>query len=150
MPSGDFEGSLDVKRSPAECWGVLTDVNRVAKWVTVVGEVAELEHLKAYTAVLEDHFGPFNLKADLAIKVNDLEEGTSIAFNAKGQDRQVATTIIVDAHLSLAPSEMGTEILVKGTWKVIGTVAAMGSGTIRKKADTIMDEFFTAARAELG
>lgn len=150
MPSGDFEGSLDVKHSPEECWGVLTDVNRVAKWVTVVGEVAEIERLQSYSAVLEDQFGPFKLKADLDIQVTDLDEGKSIAFKAKGQDRQVSTTIIVDADLSLKPTEAGTEILVKGKWNVIGTVATMGSGTIRKKADTIMEEFFTAARQELG
>lgn len=150
MPSGDFAGSLDVKHSPADCWSVLTDVNRVAKWVTVVGDVSELEHLQAYSAVLEDQFGPFKLKADLDIQVTDLNEGTSITFKAKGQDRQVSTTIIVDANLSLQPTDTGTEILVEGKWNVIGTVATMGSGTIRKKADAIMDEFFTAARQELG
>ena len=124
-------------------------MNRVAKWVTVVGEVSELEHLRAYSAVLEDQFGPFKLKADLDIQVTDLDEGKSIAFKAKGQDRQVSTTIIVDANLSLQPTGTGTEISVKGKWNVIGTVATMGSGTIRKKADMIMDEFFTAAREEL-
>lgn len=149
MPSGDFEGSLVVGHSPEECWGVLTDVKRVATWVTVVGEVTELEHLDSYTAVLEDQFGPFKLKADLDVEVIDLDEGASISFKAKGQDRQVATTIIVDASLSLSPGGDKTEILVKGRWNVIGTVATMGSGTIRKKADAIMKEFFSAAEAEL-
>lgn len=149
MPSGDFEGSLSVEDSPADCWGVLTDVHRVAKWVSVVGEVTEVEHLKSYAAVLEDQFGPFKLKADLDIQVTALDEGSSISFKAKGQDRQVATTIMVDASLSLQPSDGGTQIVVQGRWNVIGTVATMGSGTIRKKADTIMDEFFSAAEEEL-
>ncbi|HUF96361.1 MAG TPA: SRPBCC domain-containing protein [Acidimicrobiia bacterium] len=149
MPSGDFEGSLSVEHSPADCWGVLTDVHRVSKWVSVVGEVTEVEHLKGYAAVLEDQFGPFKLKADLDIQVTDLDEGNSISFKAKGKDRQVATTIIVDATLSLQPSDRGTQIMVRGRWNVIGTVATMGSGTIRKKADSIMDEFFSAAREEL-
>jgi carbon monoxide dehydrogenase subunit G len=39
--------------------------------------------------------------------------------------------------------------MVQGRWNVIGTVATMGSGTIRKKADSIMDEFFSAAGEEL-
>ncbi len=128
---------------------MLTDVGTVAGWVTVVGEVSETEHLKTYGAVLEDQFGPFKLKADLDIEVTDLDAGTSIAFRAKGQDRQVATSIIVDATLSLGPSGSGTAIHVKGRWNVIGTVATMGSGTIRKKADHIMEEFFAAAEAEL-
>lgn len=149
MPSADFERSLEVGRSPAECWGVLTDVQRVANWVTVVGEVQESEHLKAYGAVLEDQFGPFKLRADLDIQVTDLDEGTSIAFRAKGEDRAVSTSIVVDGSLSLEPAAAGTTIHVKGRWNVIGTVATMGSGTIRKKADAIMEEFFVAAEAEL-
>ena len=148
MPSADFERSLEVSQSAAECWDVLTDVERIASWVSVVGEVKELEHLESYTAVLVDQFGPFKLKADLDIKVTELDEGTSIAFRAKGEDRQVSTSIIVDGSLALEPGSAGTTIHVKGRWNVIGTVATMGSGTIRKKADTIMEEFFTAAEAE--
>ncbi len=149
MPSAEFERSLGVSRSPADCWGVLTDVQRVADWVTVVGEVRELEHLESYEALLEDQFGPFKLRADLDIRVTDLAEGTSIGFRAKGEDRAVSTSIIVDGTLSLEPTANGTTIHVKGKWNVIGTVATMGSGTIRKKADAIMEEFFTAAGAEL-
>jgi carbon monoxide dehydrogenase subunit G len=149
MPSAEFERSLTVGRSPAECWGVLTDVGAVAGWVTVVGEVHELAHLDRYQAVLADQFGPFKLKADLDITVTDLDEGASISFRAKGEDRAVSTSIVVDGTLSLRPEDAGTTIHVKGRWNVIGTVATMGSGTIRKKADTIMEEFFTAASAEL-
>ena len=148
MPSAEFEQFLDVAQSPAECWEVLTNVEQIAGWVSVVGEVGELEHLKSYTAVLVDQFGPFKLKADLDIQVTDLEEGTSIAFRAKGEDRQVSTSIIVDGSLALAETDSGTTIHVQGKWNVIGTVATMGAGTIRKKADYIMDEFFTAAKAE--
>ena len=148
MPSAEFKRSLKVSQTPAECWGVLTDVEKIAGWVSVVGEVNELEHLTTYSAVLVDQFGPFKLKADLDITVTELDEGTSIAFRAKGEDRQVSTSIIVDGSLALEPWDAGTTIHVQGRWNVIGTVATMGSGTIRKKADHIMEEFFTAAEAE--
>ena len=149
MPSAEFEKSLAVSRSAEDCWKVLTDVKQIAGWVSVVGEVEEHRHLESYTAVLVDQFGPFKLKADLDILVTDLDEGRSIAFRAKGEDRQVSTSIIVDGNLALEASGEGTTINVKGKWNVIGTVATMGSGTIRKKAETIMDEFFAAAEAEL-
>ena len=67
MPSADFERSLTVGRSPVECWGVLTDVGLVANWVTVVGEVSEIEHLQTYQAVLADQFGPFRLKEEMRV-----------------------------------------------------------------------------------
>lgn len=129
---------------------MLTDVERVARWVSVVGEVRELEHLQSYEALLHDEFGPFKLSADLKIAVTDVDEGRSIRFTANGIDRHVSTNIAVDARLSLVPGDGETDIEVEGRWTVLGTVATMGSGTIRKKADTIMEEFLTAAAKELG
>lgn len=149
MPSADFTRSLQVSRAADECWGVLTDVSQVAGWVSVVGEVRELEHLSSYEVVLHDEFGPFKLNADLAVQVTDVDEGSSIRFVARGTDRQVSTNISVDARLSLVPAETGTSIEVDGRWTVLGTVATMGAGTIRKKADAIVEEFFAAASATL-
>lgn len=150
MPSADFERSLAVAQCPADCWDVLIDVERVGGWVTVVGEIREVDHLANYETVLEDQFGPFKLKADLDVAVTDLDEGTSISFRAKGEDRQVSASIVVNASLLLEPSGSGTTIHVKGRWSVLGTVATMGSGTIRKKAEAIIEEFFTAASVALG
>lgn len=149
MPSADFARSLEVSASSDECWKVLTDVGRVAGWVSLVDDVKEIARLDRYTAVLEDSFGPFKLKADVDIEVTDLAEGKRIAFKARGKDRQVSTSINVDGSLELEPAAGGTTINVAGRWNVIGTVATMGAGTIRQKADKIMEEFFESAAAEL-
>jgi carbon monoxide dehydrogenase subunit G len=122
----------------------------VAEWVTVVGDVEEIERLSSYQAVLSDSFGPFNLNADVAVEVIELDEGRSIRFKGAGKDRSVGTSISVDARMALEPDGSGTLIDVAGSWNVIGTVATMGGGTIRKKADAIVDEFFETAEAELG
>lgn len=150
MPSASFERTLDVTSSPEECWKVLTDVAQVAGWVTVVGEVHEVEHLESYKAVLTDRFGPFELNADVEVKVVDLEEGRRIRFKAIGSDRHVGTTITVDAEMALLTDGPNTKIAVSGTYGVLGAVATMGAGTIRKKADTIVEEFFSAAGRVLG
>jgi carbon monoxide dehydrogenase subunit G len=41
-------------------------------------------------------------------------------------------------------------IVVDGVYEVTGKVASMGSGTINKKAQKILDEFFGAASEDLG
>ncbi len=125
-------------------------MHRVAGWVTVVGEVEEVSELEEYKAVLTDSFGPFNLHADVKVDVLDVEEGRSIHFKGSGKDRQVNTSISVDARLDLAEEGEGTVIHAHGSWNVLGTVATMGTGTIRSKADKIVEEFFSAAEAELG
>ncbi|GMQ85292.1 MAG: hypothetical protein BMS9Abin07_0858 [Acidimicrobiia bacterium] len=149
MPSNTFDRSLRVGRSAEDCWQVLTDVQRVAGWVSVVSNVDEIEPLSTYSAVLTDSFGPFSLNADIGVEVLDVEQDRSIHFKGSGKDRQVRTSITLEAWMELEPEESGTTIHVHGKWNVLGTVATMGGGTISKKADNIVDEFFVAAKAEL-
>ncbi len=149
MPSAAFSRDIEVTASPDECWPVLIDVDKIASWVTIVGDVEEVEPLAHYRTVLLDRFGPFKLKADVDVRVTELEEASMVRFRASGIDRQVNSTIDVEAELRLEPQEGGTRITVSGHYSVIGTVATMGAGTIEKKADTILEEFFGAAAAEL-
>lgn len=149
MPSDRFDHSIRVERPARECWEVLTDVNRVAGWVAVVSDVAEVAPMQRYDAVLTDSFGPFNLHADVSIEVVDIDEGRSIHFKGSGKDRQVNTSITVDATLDLSEEDGGTVVHAYGSWHVLGTVATMGGGTIRKKADKIVHEFFAAAESAL-
>lgn len=149
MPSGQLSRKLDVAVSPSECWSVLTDVHRVAGWVSIAHEVEEVERLESYSVVLRDKFGPFRLNADMDVEVTDVETEKRIRFRGTGTDRSVGTTISVDASMELTPTDEGTSIQVEGSYQVVGTVASMGSSTIKKKADTIVEEFFEAVGREL-
>lgn len=150
MARESFERTLDVAASPEHTWTTITDVDRVASWVSVVGSVETLEDLARYTAVLADRLGPFALKADLDVAVTDLDMGRSISFRAEGEDRQVASRIQVEATMDLTPSDRGgTAVSVAGHYEIGGRVAALGASTVRSKAAKILDEFFGAAEREL-
>lgn len=135
---------------PSQTWEVFTNVSRVASWVSVVGDVDELEHLSRYRASLEDRLGPFRLTADLDVEVTDLEEGSLIRFVADGEDNQVASRIVVRAEVRLSAQNDGTDVEVEGEYEVTGRVATLGSSMIRNKGDKILAEFFTAAEEALG
>ena len=149
MASQDFTQTFSVGRSAAECWAVLTDVSRVATWVSVVGSVTEHERLSRYSTLLEDRMGPFRLRADLDVTVPSHVEHASIVVRADGEDRQVGSRITVDATLALHPQETGCLVDIAGRYEVTGRVATMGAATIRKKADTILAEFMEAAQRDL-
>lgn len=149
MPSGQLSRKMEVAGSPSDCWSVLTDVRRVAGWVAIAHDVTEIEHLNSYRVVLQDKFGPFKLHADMDVEVTDVDTGKKIHFRGSGTDRSVGTTISVDAAMELTPTSGGTSIQVEGSYQVVGTVASMGTSTIKKKADTIVEEFFAAAEKEL-
>ncbi|MDT4894282.1 MAG: uncharacterized protein QOE97_3317 [Pseudonocardiales bacterium] len=150
MPSVTFNRDIAVSAAPEECWGVLTDVLKLVDWVTILDAATEITHLEKYTAVLMDRMGPFKLRADLDITVSEVEQGQHIRVHAEGEDRQVASRIVVDAVLILSSVGDATVIAVDGMYEVSGRVATMGAGMIRQKATKILDEFFGRIEAELG
>ena len=150
MPAIQFDRSQVVAADQGTCWTVYTDVPKLVTWVSVLDDANEIAHLDSYTAVLADRLGPFKLKADLAIKVSDVVPGEHIRVQAEGEDRQVASRIKIDAVLSLAPQASGTLVRATGSYEVVGKVATMGSSMIVKKANKILDEFFSRSAEELG
>lgn len=149
MPTAEFTRDLQVPASLERCWEVLTDVQHIAGWISIVGQVKELEPLRSYTAVLEDQLGPFRLRADLDVEVAELNDHAFIRVRAQGEDRQVASRISLEVSLALETRNGGTRIVVQGGYEVTGKVATMGASMIRVKAQRILDDFFTAATDEL-
>ncbi len=149
MVAENFSETFTVGRPSDECWEALTDVSRIAGWVSVVGDVIEQEHLSRYTAVLEDRLGPFRMKADLDVVVTAFDLHDSISIRADGEDRQIGSRITVDATLRLEPSDPGCVVKIDGRYEVTGRVATMGSSTIRQKAQKMLGEFTQAARRDL-
>lgn len=151
MASEQFSRELTVTADVDRTWAVLTDIERLASWVSIVHDVVELSRLEKYTAVLQDKVGPFKLRADLSITARVVHDGRDIELEASGRDRSVDSRIAVSASLQL--HELGdgrTEIRTAGRYQVTGRVASMGSGVIRKKADRILEDFYSNAARELG
>lgn len=149
MPTVDFARTLSVGSSQEEVWAVVTDVDRVAGWVSVLGAVEELQPLSAYRATLTDRLGPFRLSADLEIDVVEAVMNESIRFVADGEDRQVSSRIQIEALLALSSEGDRTNVNVEGRYEVTGRVATLGASMIKAKGDKILDEFFQAATREL-
>lgn len=150
MPTSPFSRSMAVAADRHECWSTLTDVPRLVGWVDVVEDARELSPLETYTAVLLDRLGPFKLRADLDIRLTDVEVGRHIRVTAEGEDRQVRSRLSVAATLDIEEVDGGgSRVVVEGTYEVTGRVASMGSGTIRKKAERILDDFFSEVASTL-
>lgn len=149
MPTAPFERELAVPASIDDAWSTLTDVHQFVSWVSVLHEVEIIEELARYRAVLSDRLGPFKLKADLDIVVDEVQEREFISVRASGEDRQVASRITVAAVLRLAERDGTTMVSVSGNYEVAGRVATLGASTINKKADKILEEFFGKAQEAL-
>jgi carbon monoxide dehydrogenase subunit G len=132
----------------AQVWSALLDFQRVASWLSIVGEVREVEPGRRYGAVLEDRVGPFALRADLAVSVTADEP--RLRVEASGEDRQVASRITAVVDLSLADEDGGTRVSIGGGYDITGRIATLGAGAIRKKGDHVLDEFVERLTTALG
>jgi len=150
MPRSDFHRDLSVTSDPQKVWDTITDVPQLVSWVSIVEDVNELAPLEKYTAVLMDRLGPFKLRADLDVTVSDVKAPESLKVHAEGEDRQVGSRLVIDATLTVRGTDSGSTITADGAYEVSGKVASMGPGTINKKAEKIMEQFFKAAGSALG
>lgn len=150
MPAASFSRELEVTSSAQSCWATLTDFPTLVSWVSVLDSGREIEPLARYEAVLIDRMGPFKMRADLDIRLSDIDPLKRVHLRAGGEDRQVGSRITVDAALCLSAADRGTTVSVSGSYEVAGRVATLGAGTIRKKADKILEEFFASMKTALG
>lgn len=130
-------------------WRTVSDITTVLSWISIVGAAEEVEPDRRYRAVLQDRLGPFRLRADLDITIDERVEGSRIRARADGQDRQIGSRLIIDVTLALADGDGAVAVDVGGSYEVTGRPATLGAGSIRRKAATILSEFFTNAERSL-
>lgn len=146
----EFDRTIEVSTAPTDVWNRILEIDCIAGWVPIIGDVEEIERLVEYEAVLSDALGPFSMAADLEITVLEHAEPNHIRFKADGEDRQVGSRILVDATLDLAPTNAGSELRFHGSYEVSGRAATLGASMIRTKASAMIDKFEAGARTEFG
>jgi carbon monoxide dehydrogenase subunit G len=147
----DFQETVRLDAPRAQVWGTVSDIPAVLGWISIVESVREVEPGRRYSAVLQDRLGPFKLRADLDIAVDERDEQRLIRAHGAGEDRQIGSRLIIDVTMALAESDAGTSVDVAGSYEVTGRPATLGAGSIRKKAGKVLSEFFgSAERAMAG
>ena len=131
-------------------WATLLDFPRVARWLSVVRDLKEVEPMRRYTTVLEDRVGPFAMRADLAIDIAADSGARRLRVSGSGEDRQVASRISAALDLAVVEAEGGSDIVVNGRYEITGKIATLGAGAIRKKGDKVLEDFFANVTRELG
>jgi carbon monoxide dehydrogenase subunit G len=145
----EFEETVRLAAGREAVWATVSDIPSVLSWISIVGAAEEVGPDR-YRALLEDRLGPFKLRADLDIAVQEREEGRLVRARGEGEDRQIGSRLIIEVMLALSEQDGATSVDVRGSYEVTGRPAALGAGSIRKKAGRILDEFFRSAERALG
>jgi uncharacterized protein len=145
----DFHEVVRLPSDREAVWRTVSDIPAVLSWISIVGAAEEIEPERRYRAVLEDRLGPFKLRADLDIHVEQREEGKLVRARGAGEDRQIGSRLVIEVLLALGADGGGTVVDVSGAYEVSGRPATLGAGSIRKKASRVLAEFFSSAEAAL-
>src|SRR5258708_12165755 len=100
----EFNKPIALSATPAAVWDALLDVRRVASWLSIVGDVRDVEPPRRFAALLEDRLGPFAMRADLDVTVESSPDHR-MRVAAPGEDRQVASRISATVDPPLHPPD---------------------------------------------
>lgn len=149
MADYEFDRTTNLPAAPETIWQRITDIPLLVGWISVLHDAREVDRLKRYAAVIEDKVGMFRLRADLDIRVTDVEEQRRITLQAEGRDRQVGSRISIAATVQLDPALDGTRLRVSGRYGITGNAATLGASAVKRKGTKVLDEFFGSLTAEL-
>jgi carbon monoxide dehydrogenase subunit G len=145
----EFQETVRLAAGRDVVWSAVGDIPSVLSWISIVDSVEEIDPDRRYGAVLQDRLGPFKLRADLDITVDERDEGRLVRARAAGEDRQIGSRLVIGVTMALAEEDGGTTVDVSGSYEVTGRPATLGAGSIRKKAGRILEEFFASAERSL-
>jgi carbon monoxide dehydrogenase subunit G len=146
----EFSESVSLAADRERVWEIVSDIPTVLSWISIVGTAEEVEPGARYRAVLEDRLGPFRLRADLDIAVQERVERELVRARGEGEDRQIGSRLIIEVAMALSERDGTTTVDVSGAYEVTGRPATLGAGSIRKKASKVLAEFFASAQRALG
>lgn len=139
---------IPVAREPL--WDFLMDVPKVAKSLPGVETVTQLDDT-TYEGILKVRVGPIglNLAGKITVEERDKEKWRA-AIKAEAADRRAAGA--VKGRTSMELKEVGpkeTELIVETDVNILGKIGEFGQPIIRKKADTMLQEFVGNIKKQL-
>jgi carbon monoxide dehydrogenase subunit G len=93
--------------------------------------------------------GPFKVEFPTTIQVLERDELNHIKAQATGADNKIGSRMKVDLDVHLRDQNGGTILGFVASVDILGKLAALGHGIIKRKADQVLDDFGKAVKQRL-
>jgi carbon monoxide dehydrogenase subunit G len=93
--------------------------------------------------------GPFRVEFPTTIEVLETEKLTRIKAQAAGTDNKISSRMKVELEVNLKGEGESTSLSFVAGVDIVGKLAALGHGIIKRKADQALDEFAQAVKQRL-
>ena len=144
-----FEKEVEILAPREKVWNFIWDVNRFIACVPGCKEAKTIEEGKKYSATMIEKVGPFKVEFPTSIEVIERQELTHIKAQASGADNKIGSRMKLDLDVNLREQDGKTIVNFVAGVDILGKLAALGHGIIKRKADQVLDEFAQAVKKKL-
>ena len=144
-----FEKSVEIQVAKEKVWNFIWDVDRFIACVPGCKDAKTIEIGKRYTATMVEKVGPFKVEFPTTIEVLESQELSHIKAQASGADNKIGSRMKIDLDVRLQGEGENTTLSFTAGVDILGKLAALGHGIIKRKADQVLDEFAQAVKKQL-
>lgn len=144
-----FEKQVEIMVPREQVWKFIWDVDRFIACVPGCKDAKTIEEGKRYSATLVERVGPFKVEFPTTIEVLEREELTRIKAQASGADNKIGSRMKIDLDVNLREQGGNTIVSFTAGVDILGKLAALGHGIIKRKADQVLDEFAQSVKKQL-
>jgi carbon monoxide dehydrogenase subunit G len=144
-----FQKEVEIAASREKVWQFIWDVDRFIACVPGCKDAKTIEEGKRYAATMVEKVGPFKVEFPTTIEVIEREELSRIKARASGADDKIGSRMKVDLDVNLRGQDNKTILAFVAGVDILGKLAALGHGIIKRKADQVLEEFAQAVKVKL-
>jgi uncharacterized protein len=144
-----FEKKVEIRATRGKVWNFIWDVDQFIGCVPGCKEARTVEEGKRYSATMVEKVGPFKVEFPTTIEVLEREELSRIKAQASGADNKIGSRMKLDLEVKLREENDKTVLQFVASVDILGKLAALGHGIIKRKADQVLDEFAQAVKKRL-
>ena len=144
-----FDKEVEISVPREKVWKFIWDVDRFIACVPSCKEAKTLEEGKLYSATMVEKVGPFKVEFPTTIEVLEKEEFKHIKAQASGADNKIGSRMKIELDVNLRERDNKTLLGFVANVDILGKLAALGHGIIKRKADQVLDEFAQTVKKRL-
>ena len=144
-----FQKDVEIRAPREKVWNFIWDVDRFISCLPGCKDAKTIEEGKRYSATMVEKVGPFKVEFPTTIEVLEKEELTRIKAQASGADNKIGSRMKVELEVNLKGEGESTSLSFVAGVDIVGKLAALGHGIIKRKADQVLDEFVQAVKQRL-
>ncbi len=144
-----FDKEVEVSVPREKVWKFIWDVDRFITCVPSCKEAKTVEEGRLYSATVAEKVGPFKVEFPTTIEVLEKEEFKRIKALASGADNKIGSRMKIELDVNLQERNDKTVIGFIANVDILGKLAALGHGIIKRKADQVLEEFAQSVKRRL-